>query len=56
MKLPTMDQAKAEYFQLKVDNAKTAAAYSKANPAQEDLTSKYEADVVKFTKLVKMYS
>ena len=51
-----MHEAKAEYYQTKLTGAITAVAYSKSNPAQEDLTSKYERDVLKFTKLVKQYS
>tara|TARA_R110000787_G_scaffold4900_1_gene18514 strand:+ start:1170 stop:1340 length:171 start_codon:yes stop_codon:yes gene_type:complete len=56
MILPTMNQAKAQYFQQKLDGAKKAATYSKENPAIEDLTDKYERDVIKFTGLVEMYS
>jgi len=56
MILPTINEAKAQYFQQKLEGAKTQVAYSKDNPAMEDLTDKYERDVIKFTGLVKMYS
>ena len=51
-----MNEAKLEYYQTKLTGSINAVAYSKTNPAQEDLTLKYERDVLKFTKLVKQYS
>ena len=56
MILPTINEAKAQYFQQKLEGAIKQVTYSKENPAKEDLTDKYERDVIKFTGLVKMYS